>query len=237
MKVAVLYLKIVKRIEDYPIMTPYDVGHKRFFDGYCRFKPTIPHDLIVVRCGGTEKASDFDAITTHYLRFDGLGSDCAAYQSVVRVLDYDLVLCLNTLAYPWRLRWLEPFVEAVEVHGKGIYGATASYERKPHLRTPSIAICPDVLREYPFSTTNRSDSVEFESGGNSITAWADRTGYPVILVASDGRYYRVNWRVGKNIFRSGDQTNCLIWDRHTDLYRDAPDVEKRQLKHDADTLT
>lgn len=236
MKLAVLYLKIVNRIEQYPITTPYEVGHKRFYEGYRKFTPTIPHDLIVVRCGATEGASDFDAIATHYMRFDGWGSDCAAYQAVVRVLDYDFVLCLNTLAYPWRHNWLEQFADAVNVHGKGIYGATASYERHPHLRTPSIGICPDVIRHYPFSTLNRNDSVEFESGPNSITAWAHRTGYPVILVAATGRYYLPDWRKGANIFRRGDQSNCLIWDRHTDLYAGASAEEKSKLEHAADTL-
>lgn len=234
MKIAVLYLKICRRIEKFPISTPYEVGHKRFYDGYRKFKPAIPHDLIIVRCGSTEGATDFDAIATHYLRFDGWGSDCAAYQAVLRVLDYDLVLCMNTLAFPWRLEWLEPFVEAFKLHGHGIYGATASYERNPHLRTPAIAICPDVMRDYPFNTTNRSDSVEFESGFNSITLWAERNGYPTILVTADGRYYRGDWRKPENIFRRGDQSNCLLWDRHTQIYADATPEEKTALAKRAD---
>lgn len=236
-RVAILYLKIVKRIEKYPIVTPYEIGHKRFITGYREFKPTIPHDVVVVRCGGSEGASDFDAIATHYLRFDGWGSDCAAYQAIVSVLDYDLVLCLNTLAYPWRYEWLQPFVEAFNIHGKGVYGATASYENHPHLRTPAIAFSPDVIREYPFRTTNREDSVRFESGTNSISAWAEREGYPCVLVTADGRYYKPNWRTPNNIFRRGDQTNCLIMDRHTDIYRDADPVTKRKLEAAADTLT
>lgn len=235
MKVAVLYLKIVKRIETFAIMTPYDVGHKRFFDSYRKFTPTIPHDLIIVRCGATEGETDFDAIATHYMRFDGWGSDCATYQAVVRVLDYDLVLCLNTLAYPCQLGWLEPFVAALETHGKGVYGATASYENNPHLRTPAIAFHPDVLREYPFTTVNRTDSVRFESGKNSITQWALRNGYPAILVTANGRYYQDSWRKGENIYRRGDQSNCLIWDRHTDIYRDADPGYKKQLEWAADT--
>jgi len=236
MKVAILYLKIVRRIENFPIATPYEVGHKRFYDGYRKFKPTIPHDLIIVRCGATEEASDFDAIATHYLRFDGNGSDCAAFQQVVRILDYDLVLCFNTLAYPWRYFWLQPFMDAMEVHGKGVYGATASFEIRPHLRTPCIAFHPDILREYPFNTVNREDSVEFESGNNSITSWAKRSGYPVILVTANGRYYLENWRKGDNIFRRGDQSNCLVWDRHTDIYASSSPAEKSKLEHAADGI-
>lgn len=234
--VAILYLKIVRRIEKFAISTPYQVGHQRFLNAYREFKPTIPHDLIIVRCGSTEGASDFDSVATHYLRFDGFGSDCAAYQSVVSILDYDLVLCMNTLAYPWRYEWLQPFVEAFKVHGKGVYGATASYENHPHLRTPAIAFHPDVIREYPFRTINREDSVRFESGSNSITAWAERAGYPCILVSADGRYYKPNWRTPENIFRRGDQSNCLIRDRHTDLYRDADPNTKKHLEHAADTI-
>lgn len=233
MKVAIVYLKIVNRIEQYSIATPYEVGHKRFYNGYRQFKPTIPHDLIIVRCGATEGPTDFDSIATHYLRFDGWGSDCAAYQAIVRVLDYDLVLCMNTLAYPWRDFWLKPFVEAMEVHGKGVYGATASYEIRPHLRTPCIAFHPDIVREYPFTTVNREDSVRFESGDNSISAWAERAGYPVILVTANGRYYKGDWRKGENIFRRGNQSNCLVWDRHTDLYFKAAPEEKRNLERAA----
>lgn len=237
MKIAVLYLKITRRVETYPIATPYEVGHKRFYNAYREFTPTIPHDLIIVRCGATEGATDFDAIATHYMRFDGYGSDCATYHAVVRVLDYDLVVCMNTLAYPWRPFWLQPFVEAFKTHGKGVYGATASYESHPHLRTPCIAFHPDIIREYPFRTINREDSVQFESGANNISAWAFRIGYPVVLVTVDGRYFLGDWRKPKNIFRRGDQSNCLIWDRHTDLYRDADPITKQHLAYAADTLT
>lgn len=236
MKIAILYLKITRRIESYPIATPYEVGHRRFYESYRQFTPTIPHDLIIVRCGATEGATDFDSIATHYMRFDGFGSDCATYQAVVKVLDYDLVLCMNTLAYPWRHEWLQPFVSALEVHGKGIYGATASYESTPHLRTPCIAFHPDIIRDYPFKTTNREDSVQFESGPNNISEWAYRTGYPVVLVTADGRYFRGDWRKPANIFRRGDQSNCLVWDRHTDLYRDADPITKRSLENLADTI-
>ena len=236
MKVAVLYLKIVRRLESFPIVTPYEIGHQRFYDGYRKFTPTIPHDLIIVRCGATEGPTDFDAIATNYLRFDGSGGDCAAFQQVVRILDYDLVVCFNTLAYPWRHFWLQPFVDAVEVHGKGVYGATASFEIRPHLRTPCIAFHPDIVREYPFSTLNRENSVQFESGENSISAWAERSGYPVILVAADGRYYRENWRRGDNIFRRGDQSNCLIRDRHTDIYAAASPEERVKLERLADGI-
>lgn len=234
MKLAVLYLKIVRRIETFTIATPYKVGHLRFFENYRKFQPAIPHDLIIVRCGGTEGATDFDSIATHYLRFDGWGSDCAAYQHVVSVLDYDLVLCLNTLAYPWRLGWLEPFVDAFKRHGKGVYGATASYEVHPHLRTPAIAFSPDVIRAYPFPTLNRSDSNRFEAGQNSISAWAERNGFEVILVTPNGRYRRPDWRKGGNIFRRGDQSNCLIRDRHLDLYDIATPDEKARTAAMAD---
>lgn len=236
MKIAVLYLKITRRIETYPIATPYEVGHKRFYNGYREFKPVIPHDLIIVRCGATEGATDFDSIATHYLRFDGWGSDCAAYQAVVRILDYDLVLCLNTLAYPWRHNWLEPFAAALNHYGKGVYGATASYEVTPHLRTPAIAFHPDVVREYPFTTTNRGDSVAFESSENSITSWAERHGYTTLLVSGDGWYLKPDWRKPQNIFRRGDQSNCLIKDRHTDLYDKASPEEKAALARAADTM-
>ena len=76
----------------------------------------------------------------------------------------------------------------------------------------------------------------FESGANSITSWADRAGYPTVLVTVDGRYFKGNWRKPANIFRRGDQSNMLIHDRHTQLLENASPEEKRKLSLDADTL-
>lgn len=240
MKIAVLYLKIVRRVESFPAdpNTSYDAGHRRFLETYLRFRPVTPHDLLIVQCGGTDRLGDFGAVAKYWFRYDGAGADVGTYQAVLPVLDYDLVLCCNTLVHFWRPGWLEPIAEGYERHGPGVYGLTASNERNPHLRTTAIAISPQVMLRYPHRTSE-SATVTYprnglEAGPDNISLWAERAGYPVILVTADGRYYRDGWRIRPNIFRRGDQTNCLIFDRHTDIYERSSPEEKRRLERLAD---
>lgn len=235
MKVAVLYLRVVRRADpSLPMPFPYDRGHARFLDTYRKFTPTVEHDLIIVNCGITKDVSPFDDIAHKYCYYDGLGSDCGTYQAVVPTLNYDLVLCLNSIVYFWRPGWLEPFISACDRFGPGVYGASASCENNPHLRTPSIACSPKVMSGYPMLINSRQDAIEFESGPNNFSLWSEQSGYASVMVASDGFYHRENWRTPNNIFRRGDQSNCLIWDRHTEIYAKASAAEKIQLERMAD---
>jgi hypothetical protein len=236
MRVAVLYLRVLAKAEPgLPMLFPYDIGHTRFLSSYKRFRPTIPHDLIVVNCGKHDEFSDFDDVVFAYAYYDGLGSDCGTYQAVASVLDYDFVLCCNTLAYFWRHNWLEPIVKAFEKHGKGIYGVTGSYEHHPHLRTPCIGVSPEVLRAYPHKIDTRQKCIGFESGEDNLTLWAERCHYPTLLVtAESGVLGHNDWRKPANIFRRGNQSNCLVWDRHTLVYAEADADTKKALEHAAD---
>jgi hypothetical protein len=231
MKVAVLYLRVMRRADpSLPMPFPYEVGHARFLDTYKKFTPKCPHDLIIVNCGITKDVSPFDDLANKYCYYDGIGSDCGTYQSVVSTLDYDLVLCLNSITYFWRPGWLEPFIEAASKLGPGVYGASGSYENNPHLRTPAIACSPSVIAKYPVFVNSRQEAIEFESGTRNFSLWAECSGYPSVMVASDGIYRREDWRMPANIFRRGDQSNVLIWDRHTDLYMNADSATKQSLE-------
>lgn len=235
MKVAVLYLRVVRRADpSLPMPFPYDVGHARFLDSYRKFTPEIEHDLVVVNCGITKDVSPFDDLANKYCYYDGLGSDCGTYQAVVPTLKHDLVLCLNSIAYFWRPGWLEPFVAAAEKMGPGVYGASASCENNPHLRTPAIACAPKIMAAYPMLVNSRQDAIEFESGRLNFSLWAEQSGYPSVMVAADGVYQREDWRKPPNIFRRGDQSNCLIWDRHTEIYARASTSDKLKLERAAD---
>lgn len=235
MKLAVLYVRVLVRVNpSAPMHFPYDKAHTRFLETYKQFRPKTPHDLIVVNCGQHDSFTPFDDVVNTYLYYDGHGWDCGTYQAVVPALEYDLVLCLNTIAYFWRDGWLEPFAAAFEQHGPGVYGATGSYESHPHLRTPSIAVSPKLLREYPLLVTSRTACVQFESGPTNFTLWAENAGYPTMMVAADGVYKREDWRKPGNVFRRGDQSNCLIWDRHTLLWAEADTALKDRLTRAAD---
>ncbi len=235
MKIAVLYVRVLVRADPKaPMHFPYEKAHERFLATYKQFRPKIPHDLIVVNCGSHDDYTPFDDVVDRYFYYDGFGWDCGTYQAIVPSLEYDLVLCLNTISYFWRDNWLEPFVAAFDKHGKGVYGATGSYESHPHLRTPSIAVSPKLLREYPLLVTSRKSCIQFESGPTNFTLWAESAGYPTMMVAADGVYSKADWRKPENVFRKGSQHNCLIWDRHTLLWQEADDGLKARLTKAAD---
>ena len=231
MKIALLYLRIMKKFDPtHPEHKSYEESSKRFLASYREFRPTVKHDLIIVNCGSKEHDGMFDGVANSYANYNGGGFDCGTYQAVARTLHHDLVVGLNTHCYFWREGWLERMAMAATMFKTGIYAYTASYERNPHLRTPSIAFSPSVMRKYPLIADDRTTAVEFESGENSLTLWALRVGRPAIMVAADGFYSLPEWRKPDNIFRRGNQKNCLVWDRHTDVYAAADEATKLELE-------
>ena len=234
MKIALLYLRILKKFDPaFPEHKCYEESSKRFLDTYLRFKPAIPHELIIVNCGSSLHDGMFDEVATQYRVFNGGGFDCGTYQAVGGSLDCDLVFGLNTHTYFWRHGWLERFADEFGKHGPGVYGATASFEINPHLRTPAIAFDPKIMREYPHVINNRQEAADFEAGPENFSLWAFQQRHTVRLVAADGSYPLQAWRVPQNIFRRGDQSNCLIFDRHTDIYAEADAETKLRLESDA----
>lgn len=237
MKIVLLYLRILKKFDPtFPEHKSYSESSKRFLETYRKFKPSIPHELVVVNCGKEKYDSMFDDVASDYRTFSGGGFDCGTYQAIAPTIDCDLLFALNTHTYFWRESWLDLFVLAANRFGPGVYGATASYERTPHLRTPSIAFSPKIMAAYPFKVDTRQGAADFEAGPDNFSMWAKREGYPVLLIAGSGCYKQEDWRKPANIFRDGNQTNCLIWDRHTDVYTAADETEKLKLSNDADGI-
>lgn len=237
MKILVLYLRIVKRSDPaFPVMKDYGQSSLRFLETYRRFKPGIAHDLLVVNCGAYRPDALFDEIATEQLTAVTKGFDNGTYQEMNRhAHGYDLVVGCNTHVYFWRTGWLEKVVAAAQLHGPGFYGFTASYERNPHLRTPCIAYHPGVMAEYPFISRNREQCGDCEAGPDNFSLWAHSVGYPAILVTADGSsWIKPDWRKPPNIFRRGDQSNVLVYDRHTEIYQNASAEEKKTLERNAD---
>lgn len=235
MKVILLYLRILKRFDPtYPEMKSYNESSVRFLRTYQTFRPKIPHRLVVVNCGATQHDAMFDCVADEYRTYNGGGFDCGTYQAVASTLNCDLVLALNTHTYFWSHDWLEPFVVAATNFGPGVFGASSSFERFPHLRTPAIAFNPKIICGYPVMVDTRDKAADFEAGNQNFSAWAMQMHYPVLLVTRNAFYSIEHWRTPANIFRRGNQSNCLIFDRHTDVYAAADFQEKRNLEKLAD---
>lgn len=215
----------------------YGTCATRFADTLQRFPPQIEHELHVVCCNGdaTEELRNlFAGIPCRFAEYRGKGRDCGAAQSMARQVDCDFLVCANAGVYFHRAGWLKRFVEARNEHGKGVYGATASFEsfpyvagrRNPHIRTSFFGCNPRTFRDFPCPIDSRDKCLRFECGDWNFTRWCEDRDEPGYLVTWDGCYASGEFRSGANVFRKGDQSNLLIRDRHIDWYQQA-DVQQQ----------
>lgn len=237
--ISIVYLKVVAKADSSaPDPSYYDPFTKRFVKTYLEFKPDIPHRLVVVCCGGKKDESTekiFDGMDVDYETYMGAGWDNGAFQEIGKKSYDDMMVCCATPVYFWRKGWLSLLWEAFEFQDrKGVVGPMASYQYSPHIRTSCFAFHPDMMRWYPNLVFDRKDCISFESGDWNFSMWLRLHGFPVTMVTADGKYPFPQWRKPANIFRRGDQSNCIIKDRHTDIYDSANECEKRKLELEAD---
>lgn len=234
MKLALLYLRVLGRSDgDAKEPSHYSPYEERFARTFVQYKPRHQFDFIVCTCG-SEPKNDFyglDHIRTQYI---GPGWDIGAYQAVVPKMDYDFVICCNSAVHFREYDWLDPLVSAFEKYGHGVYAPMGSYENHPHLRTPCIVISPSVFRRYPLRIACRDESQHFESGVGNIALWSISQNIPALMVTRKECLTVERWREPENIFMRGDQSNCLVWDRHNDMYHNADHNTKRLLEMVAD---
>jgi len=215
----------------------------KWTSSYLAHPSEVPHEVLICMSNGSATAEDeaiFSDIPHRTCGYAGGGWDIGSYQSVAQECDSDMVVFSNTRTNFWKNDWLLPFVNAFERFGpKGLYGATASYERcpinmdifpNPHIRTACFATSPNQFRKFPYIVDSREKGFRFESGDWNFCDWYADHGWPVKMVAADGQCYdRPQWRRPDNIFRRGNQSNVLVRDRHTDAYDAASPDEKNQL--------
>ena len=206
----------------YPLgESEYDLSAQRFVASYRDFPPLYDHSLHVVFNGPAPSAENialFDGLQAHFHRHDDSGWDIGAFQRAAREIDCELILCLGGNSYFRRSGWLRRMAGAVSSHGDGLYGASASYERDPHIRTTAFWCDPLLLRAYPKRVRSYQDRYDFEASEISLTRLAEYVGLGCWLVTWCGEYAKKDWRSPPNIFRRGDQSNSLVFDRHFDLH-------------------
>lgn len=226
MKVALLYTHVCK--PGYPDAPPaeyYLPFSKRWAYTYRRYDPGYPHDLTIVFCGQAPDSLDnsvYCDVKHDSLIYDGQGSDVGACQWAMGFTGADFVVCMSTPIYFFREGWLKRLVEAREHFGDGIYGPMASYEISPHIRTSCWAVDPKTFSHYPNKIDTRQKCCWAESNDDgvwNISSWFRREGKQAMMVTWTGVHDHTEWRKPRNIFRRGDQSNCLVRDRHWDLYQ------------------
>lgn len=242
-KVTLLYLHIVAK--GYPEAPPpeyYLWYEKRFAETYRKHDPGYDAEMVVVWCGGDPDYSShqiYHSVLGANSLYQGAGSDIGACQHVMKKVEADLVVCISTPVYFYRPNWLGRLVEAVKFFGDGLYGAFASYQNSPHIRTSFWAVNPKTFADYPELIDTREKCCCAESFRNAkvkftISDWYASIGKPALLVTWDGVYGKTEFRKAPNIFRRGDQSNCLVWDQHCDAYMASHYQERCLLEKMAD---
>lgn len=231
MKLGIVY---VCPVVNWPL---HEGSVRRFVSTYATFPAEWPHQLLVV-CNGGQPNADvlrlFADKNPNYLHHDNSGWDIGAFRTAALSEESDLTLFLGANSYFRRAGWLRRLMDAYGEFGPGLYGPSASFEIAPHIRSTAFMCDPGLVSDWSGKISEPEDRHHFEVGANSLTAMAKRRGLPCILVTWDGFYTRAQWRKAPNIYRRGDQSNCLIFDRHHDIYEASTPNQKIRLAGIAD---
>ena len=228
MNVAVVMVHVATKPE-------YNHGEQRLLDSYLKHAAGYPHRVVVINRYADDTNGFLEVLRPEYLRYDGGGWDCGAWQFAGKNIGADLLVCFNSSCYITGNGWLKRFVDAVEEHGDGLYGPLTSYEVFPHVRTPCMIFQPHVINDYPHQVETRQDTYRFEclrwpDGTGTFTEWVRKKGLQTRLVTWDGSYDLPDWRKPPNIFRRGDQSNLIVKDRHCEAYEVSDAEGKAKLE-------
>ena len=226
MKVGISYVCPVVKWPQFEAVT------RRFLATYTTLPPGQPHQFHVVFNGRNPNPDILNLFSDNYPQchcHDNTGWDIGAFQRAASV-DCDLMLFLGSNTHFKRAGWLRRLVEAYEMFGPGLYGPSASFDNAPHIRTTAFMCDPKLVHGIRVSLSRPKDRHWFEVGPTSLTAAANRQRLPCVLVTWDGFYLEDDWRKAPNIFRRGDQSNCLMFDRHHDIYETSDPQQRARLE-------
>lgn len=170
----------------------------------------------------------FQGLPAIFERYDH-GADLGAQQYIARLSDDAFQVNMTTRCYFHREGWLARYVFYRNRLGPGFYGASHSREGgKLHVCTRGHAYDVEDFKLYPHNIISRDQGVFFECGQGCVSEWFTSIGRPRRVLGWNGDY-SMSEEI-ENGFRNGDQSNMLIWDKHTDIYRDADEAEKKRLR-------
>lgn len=228
----------MKTILIYPI--PFDQWQtfkpfvERFTNTFREFPPGEDYVLWAMCCWGEPSDSVremFYGIKTRFVPYYQNGCDIGSAQAAARTIDEAFLVCFTSRCYFHRKGWLARYLQAFNKHGDGLYGPFASWESgKPHICTRAYALTAAQFGTYPHDIDTREKGQLFEVGEWSISDWFRAQNLPLIQVLWDNEQTLNQWRKWKGIWRCGEQQACLLWDKHTDHYRDADEETKLKLQ-------
>ena len=206
---------------------------KRFADTYTHFSAGQDHELILVDSHGgysSEIKKVFNGIAHSVVPYSGLGWDIGGHLHVASQLPAaDWIMCFSSWGYFRRDGWLFAFEQARQMHGDGLYGSTASWEKSRHIRGTGFFIRCGLLHEYPFQVNSREESFSFEVGPESLTEWCIDNDYGAWIVTPRKTVSLNRAEFLRNGFRRGNQTDIWTFDKHTDLFEQGSVQEQKVL--------
>ncbi len=216
----------------------YKPAAKRFAETYQRFPAGHDHRLILINSNGgltSEIAEYFRDIPHEVLEYRGSGWDIGAHNYAAFTLSaVDWFMGFSSWTHFRRPGWLKAFVEARDEFGDGLFGATSSFEKHPHIRGTAYFIRAGRIQRYPHGCNSREESFEHEAGENSLSTWCLDQGFGAWVVTPEKTVPLLESRSLENVFRKGDQSNIWIFDKHTELFERASREEREALTSRAD---
>lgn len=231
----------VRVVIAYPV--PFDAWGD-FRDKVERFTRTFKEHPPGMRCeviavanwgGPTDEVREmFYGIPCHWDSYFGHGCDGGTWQHVARAINPDdFLICSTSRAYFHRSGWLAQMMAARHTYGEGVYTTSASYECGLHACMRFFGVDAKYFKAYPVEMTCR-EGHDFETGVRGpipgFGQFVANAGGKQMVCTWEGPFEKPDWFAPANRFRNGDQSNMLVFDRHTDIYRDASPDEKRHLE-------
>lgn len=239
MNVVICYPVPIETPEVWATFKPFV---QRFADSFRTFPPGVKARLRLVLCGkdddrAAEAYGIFDGIDFEALAYLGAGADLGAQQTcALCCTPFDTFqVNLTTRCYAHRAGWLLPLVGSRLRNGPGLYGMSWSREGgKFHICTRGHAYDVGDFLLYPHEIKSRDQGVFFELGEGSITRWFHALRGVTWVVQFDGEIGFSAWDTDTGLlrdgFREGNQSNMLLWDKHSDAFRLAGGAERDGLR-------
>lgn len=212
---------------------------QQFIATWLQFPPGVECELVPVLSGDDFTGEVTDLFiglpVDQFVDYRNGGADIGASQFVAQdSQDDDFIVAMTSRVYFHRAGWLNHLAIAREIYGPGLYGCFASMEGgRLHLCTRCYSMDAFMWKQYPEIITSRDQGTFFEVGADNpngnLLEWAESKGWPGLLVYWDGVRRREHFLTPANIFRTGNQENCLVFDKHTEAWFRADDEERERL--------
>ena len=207
----------------------------RFTESMRKFKPGCEYKLVAVISGAETPLirAFFNTLPVFFVTYLEAGCDIGAYQHYAKNCDPCFQVNCVARVYAHREGWLKKLVDARRDNGPGLYGTSVAVEQgRLHCCTRCYAFDSEDFKKYPWNIDCREKGPFFEWGEGNLLNWFVSTSLCARVVYWTGSYLindKGHWASPDNIFRKGDQSNMLVFDKHTDLYRDADAEGKKAL--------